>query len=190
MSRFLHRAARIVRAPVTLYAGLSSGSLTLTSSWPANGSKLAIEASAVTGHADCAGSILVGGSESISFTLAGRKTSTVTRTSLPTIVTSNLDCWLVITVLDAGLQPIYADTETVLPCTISVKTKILPSKEGGWTSIQSTELEARGHFNVGDLIKFDMDNPIDPTNGKEYPIVSFRPKAIYMGKENIKILQF
>ena len=190
MSRFLHRAKRIVRAPVTLYAGLSTGSLTLTGSWPATGSRLSIVASAVSGHTDCAGTILIAGTETITFTQAGRKTSSVARTSLPAIVTSNMDCWLVITVLDSGMAPVYEDTETTLPCKIEIKSKSVPSPQGGWTAITSTQMQVRGEFDVGDMIKFDIDHPFDPTNGIEHPILAFAPKAAYMGKENIKILVF
>jgi hypothetical protein len=195
MSRFLHLAKRCAHAAVTLHSGISSATLTLTGTWPLNGSKLAIVASAVVGHTNCGsvgtpGLITINGGTPISFTQAARKTSTVSLSAIPTITVANMDCDLVITVLDSGLAPIYATVETDLHCKIEIKSKSIPAPQGGWTSIASTQMQARGHFEVGDLIKFDIDDPFDPTNGIEHPIVSFGPKAAYMGKEDIKILAF
>lgn len=193
--RFKHLAKRISHLPVTLFSGTSTSSLTLTASWPPTGSKLSIVAASVSGHTNCGsvgtpGTITINSGTPISFTQAGSKQSTVALTSIPTITTANLDCHLEILVKDSGLAPVYADTETDLPCKISPKIKWLPSPQGGWTSIQTTIVEARGIFAVGDLIKFDPDYPFDPTNGTSRPIASARPKSEYMGKESIKILEF
>ena len=187
--RFKHLAKRITRAPVVLFFGTSTGSLTLTGSWPPTGSKLSIVASSVTGHTDCAGHIIIN-SEDITFTQAGTKISTTSLTALPTITTTGLDCNLKISVLNSGGASVQVDTETDLPCKIESRTKWLPSPQGGWTSIQSTVIEARGVFAVGENIKFDPDYPYDPTNGITHPIVSVQPKVATMGRESIKVLQF
>ena len=187
--RFKHLAKRMARAPVVLFSGTSVASLSLIAAWPPTGSKLSIVASSVSGHTDCAGHIIIN-SEDITFTQVGTKTSTTALTALPTITTTGLDCNLVISVLNSGLAPIYLETETDLPCKITPKTKWLPSPQGGWTSIQTTILEARGIFAVGENIKFDPDYPFDPTAGNTKQIVSVRPKNAYQGKESIKILEF
>lgn len=193
MSRFLHLAKKVTKTAATLYSGNSAATLTLTGTWPANGSKLKIVASSVTDHTDCAGSVTVG-SEVITFS-AGltppiTKTTTNSLTALPTITTSGLDCYLTITVLDSGLAPIYTSVETDLPCTIKLVSRGVQAANGTWTSVKSTELRARGTFAIGDIIKFDITNFFSPTNGIERPILAWRPDKGLMGRENIKILEF
>jgi hypothetical protein len=187
--RFKHLAKRVARAPVVLFSGTSTSTLTLAAAWPLTGSKLSIVASSVSGHTDCAGHIIIN-SEDIEFKQAGTKTSTTALTALPTITTTGLDCRLEISVRDSGLAPVIAETETDLPCKIESRTKWLPSPQGGWTSIQSTVIEARGVFAVGENIKFDPSYPFDPTDGIDHIITAIRPKSAYMGKESIKVLQF
>lgn len=189
MSRFLHLAKKVTKTAATLFSGNSAATLTLTGSWPANGSKLKIVASSVTGHTDCVGVVTVN-SENVTFTQAATKTTTTNLTALPTITTSNLDCYLTITVLDSGLAPIYTSTETDLPCTIKLVSRGVQAADGTWTSVKSTELRARGTFSIGDIIKFDITNFFSPTNGIERPILAWRPDKGLMGRENIKILEF
>lgn len=188
--RFRHLATRITKTAATLFSGTSAATLTLTGTWPTGGSRLSIVASSVTGHTDCAGTVTINGSETLTFTVAGKKTTTAALTSLPTITTANLDCNLVITVISSGGTPVYTEAETDLYCKIEIKSKSVPSPNGGWTSIQATTMQARGIFATGDVIKFDIDNPFDPTDGIEYQVSSVKPKIGYMGKESIKILQF
>jgi hypothetical protein len=94
------------------------------------------------------------------------------------------------TVIDTGGADVWTTTETDLPCKIELKSKNIPSPQGGWTSIATTQMQARGTFAVGDIIKFDVDHPFVSTSGIEHPIVSIAPKIGYMGKEDIKILTF
>lgn len=188
--RFRHLATRITKTVATLFSGTSAATLTLTGTWPTGGARLSIVTSSVTGHTDCAGRVTVNGTENIDFLAAGKKTTTAALTSLPTITTSGLDCNLVITVITSGGAPVYTEAETDLYCKIEIKSKSVPSPTGGWTSIQATTLQARGTFAVNDVIKFDIDNPFDPTDGAEYSISSVKPKVAYMGKESIKILTF
>lgn len=148
-----------------------------------------LNATAFTSGLDMAGSLVVG-ADTLTFTIASKKTSTSALTSVPTVNNTGLDCNVLIECIDTGGAPIYTTTETDLPCKIEVKSKSIPSPEGGWTSVASTQMQARGYFDVGDVIKFDIDNPFSTTAGIEHPIVSFHPKEPYMGKEDIKILQF
>lgn len=189
MSRFLHLAKKVTKTAVTIYSGNSAATLTLTGTWPTNGSKLKIVASSVTGHADCVGTVTVN-AEVITFAQAATKTTTNGLTALPVITTSGLDCYLTITALDSGLAPIYTSVETDLPCTIKLVNRGVQTANGTWTSVKSTELRARGTFAVGDIIKFDITNFFSPTNGIERPILAWRPDKGLMGRENIKILEF
>jgi hypothetical protein len=188
--RFRHLAKLITKTAATLFSGTSAATLTLTGTWPTGGARLSIVTSSVTGHTDCAGRVTVNGTENIDFLAAGKKTTTAALTSLPTITTANLDCNLVITVISSGGTPVYTEAETDLYCKIEIKSKSVPSPNGGWTSIQATTMQARGAFAVNDRIKFDINNPFDPTDGTEHIVLSQKPKAAYLGKENIKILEF
>lgn len=186
-----HLARKVTKAAVTFFSGVSSATLTLIGTWPANGSKLQIVASSVTGHADCAGRVTINGSENIDFVAAGKKTSTVALTARPTIVTSNLDCNLVITCLDSGSQPIYTSTETDLPCRIYLKRKYLPSPQGGFTQIQETLLECRDLTIIPtNVIKFDITNRKGPTAGIEYTVSAIDPVDGPGGTEHKRMLRF
>jgi len=150
-------AYQVTKGPVTLYSGLSTGSLSLTSAWPTGGSKLAIVASATTGHADCAGIVTINGTETITFTQAGRKTSTVSLSALPAIVTANLDCNLVITVLDSGLAPISVETLTTINSRIDVKQSGFYNASGTWTKTDNI-IYSNSSMNLGDVIRDGTSN--------------------------------
>jgi len=143
---------RVTEGPVTLYSGLSSGALTLTAAWPATGSKLSIVASVITGHADCVGTLMINGSETITFAQAGRKTSTVSLAALPTIVTANLDCNLVITVLDSGLAPILVETLTAINARIDFKQSGFYNASGAWTKTDNV-IYSNSAMNLNDVIR-------------------------------------
>jgi len=151
-------AYRVTNGPVILYSGLSSGALTLPGAWPANGSKLYIVASAIVGHANCGsvgtpGLVTINGGTPISFIQAGGKTSTVSLTAKPAIVTANMDCHLEITVRDSGLAPITAETQT------AIKTRIEPHQSGHsdasgiWTTINDTQIFSDTLLAVGDIVR-------------------------------------
>lgn len=193
MSRFLHLAKRCTKSLTYLFDGTMIASPTI-GAWPSGVTgRCKVAVSSVAGHTDCAGTITIG-SETLTFS-AGltppiTKMTTVNLIAKPAVTSSGLDCHCHITVIDTGGADILTTTETDLPCKIELKSKSVPSPQGGWTSIATTQIQARGTFDIGDMIKFDVDNPFSPTNGVEHPIVSLGPKVGYMGKENIKILQF
>jgi len=151
-------AYQVTKGPVTLYSGLSSGTLTLTGTWPANGSKLAIVASVIAGHTDCVGTLMINGSETITFTQAGRKTSTVSLTALPTIVTANLDCNLVITVLDSGLAPIMTETLTAINTMIQTVESQTEESTGVWKTVRNTCIYSNSLMNVNDVVRDGTTN--------------------------------
>lgn len=146
-------AYRVTNGPVILYSGLSSGTLTLPGTWPTNGSKLSVTASAITGHADCAGTVTINGTEIITFIQAGKKTSTVSLTAKPTIVTANLDCNLVITVLDSGLAPITAETQTAIQTRIEPHQSGHSDASGVWTTINDTQIYSDTLLAIGDIVR-------------------------------------
>jgi hypothetical protein len=186
-----HLAKKITKALVGLYNGLSTATLTLIGTWPSNGSKLQIVASAITDHTDCVGDVIINGTDTYHFSQAGTKRTTTSLTAKPTITTSGLDCNLVITCTDSGGQPIYEETETDLPCRIYPKRKSIPFPQGGVTSIQETLVESRDLTIIPlDSIKFDLINRKDPTNGTAKPVASIEPIDGPGGAEHKRILRF
>jgi hypothetical protein len=184
-------ARKVAKAAVTFHNGESSTTLTLTGTWPANGSKIAITASAITGHAVCSGSLVINGTETITFAQAGKKTNTITLTARPSVTTQKLDCNILITCLDSGSQPIYTSTETDLPCRIYLKRKYLPAPQGGFTQIQETLLECRDLTIIpGNTIKFDITNRKVPTAGIEYTVSAIDPADGPGGTEHKRMLRF
>lgn len=190
MGRFLHLAKRCTESNHKLYDATSAATLTLTGTLPTVAFRCRVTLSSAVGHTDCVGSVTVGSETATAFLAAGSKLTTTNLTALPVITTTNLDCHILIEAIDSGGQPIRGTVETDLPCKIEIKSKSIPRPEGGWTSIQATQMQARGTFATNDLIKFDINHPSDPTNGTTHPVVSWRPKFANMGKEDIKILEF
>jgi hypothetical protein len=171
----------VTKAPVSLYTGLSLGALTLTGTWPVNGSKLSITASAVAGHADCAGTLVINGTETITFIQAGKKTSTVSLTARPAVVTTNMDCWLVITVLDSGLAPIVAETLTTVDIKFSDEEEYFSQAVGGFVKRPAQAITEDASTEVGDVMRYD---------GFDYIIKAIHVKDDRLGLERFRILQF
>jgi hypothetical protein len=100
----------------TFYTGLDKPTpLVLTKGAPPISFRVKVTASAVDTHTDCAGTVTVN-SETLTFTGAGTKSTTTTLTSLPTITTANLDCWLVIWAIDTSGTDYYEVTWTDFDC--------------------------------------------------------------------------
>jgi hypothetical protein len=189
-SRFKHLAYRVTKATRKFFDATVTGTLALSGTVPATGCRCRVKVTSVAGHTDCNGSLAIG-SDTLAFTTSGQvKSTTTTATSLPVTTTSNLDCHILIECVDTSGNPIMDETNIELPCKIEIKTKSIPNASGGWTSIQTTAMKARGAFAPLDIIKFDLDNFFDPTNGDAYPIASVRPLRAMQGRESIQIIEF
>lgn len=147
----------VTKAPVTFHNGVSSANLTLTGTWPANGSKIAITASAITGHADCSGTLVINGTETITFTQAGRKTNTVNLTARPAITTSNLDCNLLITCLDSGLAPIETETAAATKIQFENTSSGFFNSQGVWTVYSGSYALCKDAAIVSDVLRYGSD---------------------------------
>jgi hypothetical protein len=185
-SKLVDPASLVTKWPVTFYNGLSVGSLTLIGTWPANGAKLSIVASAITGHTNCGsivtpGTVAINGGAPISFTHAGRKTSTVSLTAKPTIVTDNLDCNLVITCLDSGLAQILVETITAIDIKFKDEAEYYSQSIGGFVKRPAQAITDETLSEVGDVIRF---------GGIDYPIKAIHAKRDRLGIERRRILQF
>jgi hypothetical protein len=180
-SKLVDPASLVTKGPVTLHNGESSTTLTLTGTWPANGSKIAIVASAITGHADCSGTLVINGSETITFTQAGRKTNTVNLTARPAITTANLDCHLLITALDSGLAPILVETITPIDIKFKDEAEYYSQAIGGFVKRPAQAITDETLSKVGDIIRF---------GGIDYPIKAIHAKRDRLGIERRRVLQF
>jgi hypothetical protein len=180
-AKLVDPAYLVTKAPVTFYNGLSSATLTLAGTWPTNGSKLSIVASAITGHTDCAGRVTINGTESIDFLVAGKKTSTISRTARPTITTTNLDCNLVITCMDSGLAPILAETLTAIDIKFTDEAEYYSQAMCIFVKRPAQAITDETTSQINDVIRF---------NGIDYPIKAIHAKRDRLGIERRRILQF
>lgn len=132
---FPHSASLVSTKPHVLYDGLSAPSLTLTGSLPAVPFRCKVTIRTKPDHSDVAGSVTIG-SETLTFTAAGTKTTTTILSTLPAVTTSGLDCNVLITAIDTSGQPIMDETLTTLKIRFEPTSKMYQNVAGEWT--QST----------------------------------------------------
>ena len=180
-SKFLDTAFLVQKASWQVYNGLSLPTLTLQAV-PTGTFKLAITASAITGHANCGsvgtpGTITINAGTPIQFTQATKKISTVLLTAIPTIITANLDCNLLIEALDSGGAPITKETITSIACFFDDTSKGYWGPQGVWTvSSSRIETDDAPTAVIGDLISY---------NGFSWPI-----KFVHVQKNRMRIELF
>lgn len=148
-------AYRVDRANWRIYNGLSSGVGTL------NGDGLqsvpfrcAVTVSVATGHTDCAGSITVG-SETLTFTAVGKKTTTTSLSALPVIACTGLDCNVLVEALNSGGAPILKETATAIKCRFMNSQKAFMDAAGAWTLSQAIADTTDSNCSIGDMFRFD-----------------------------------
>lgn len=107
-------ASRIDLTNWRIFSGLPSALPTLNGDGlPAVAFKCAVTLSSVTGHTDVAGSVTVGG-ETLTFTVAARKTTTVSLSALPAISTTGLDCNVLVEAITIGGANILHESTTAI----------------------------------------------------------------------------
>jgi hypothetical protein len=96
------------------------------------------------------------GSETLAFSAAGKKKSTVNLTALPTITPSGLDCNVLIEAISPGGAVLQQETSTAIKIRMKSKSKSIPSPAGGWESIrESYALSwAKDAVAKGDIIRY------------------------------------
>lgn len=103
----------VMKANHILYSGLSVASPVLTGSLPAVAFRVAVTISSTTGHTDCVGAVTIG-SETLTFTAAGKKTTTTGLSALPVISCSGLDCNILVEAISVGGAPLQTETQTAI----------------------------------------------------------------------------
>lgn len=141
----------VTKANHILYSGLSVASPVLTGSLPSVAFRVAVTISSANGHVDCAGSVVVG-SETLTFTAAGKKTTTTGLSALPVISCSGLDCSLLVEAISVGGALLQTETTTAIKIRKEAYQSGYFNAAGVWTTtrdaVYCTSLMA-----VGDKIR-------------------------------------
>lgn len=145
---------RVTKANHTLYDGLSAAALSLTGSLPSVAFRCAVTLSTATGRTDCAGSVVVG-SETLAFTAAGKKITTVSLSALPTITTANIDCNILVEAITTGGAPIQEETHTEIYCRFQNTQKAFQNSAGEWTQSQAVAFVSDSNLVLGSVFSFD-----------------------------------
>ncbi len=183
MISLIDDAYRVVRANHVLYSGLSgSAALVLTGSLPTVPFRCEVTVSSATGHADCAGSVAVGG-ETLNFAAAGKKKSTVDLTALPVVTPSGLDCNVLVEAISPGGAVLQLETSTAIKIRMKSKSKSIPSPSGGWESIRESYAISWASDAVakGDIIRY---------GGKNYTVSAIEPMRGFASSEIVRKLIF
>ncbi len=192
MSRLVHSAYKVTLSDHVLFQGPSVATLTITETAPTQTFKCEVELTPATGHTDLVGHVYIN-AEDLNFTSGTtKKKSTYNLSAVPTVTTSGLDCNIKITCIDTQLKAIQKETLELIDVRIWPKIKRVPATGGGWTSIQDTTVWTEDFtIKQNDFLKFDIDNPTDPTDGINHQVISVGPMQGLGGKPGpYKVLQF
>ena len=203
-SEFLNDVATLVTYALwELYNALSAATLTLTAAAPIGSFRVSVTLSASGVHTVCAGTVTVG-SEVLTFTAAGKKTTTTYLTSLPIITTSGLDCNIKIVATDINGNDLQKETDTTIAVDWDDSTSYYPDSQGGFSrsdsNCETDTLTAKigdqivhnrmsysiknikngeqtlGGIVLTKIIQFGGGNPVAPT---WEPVVEDMQKSIY-----------
>lgn len=124
---------RVNKGTWTLYNAASAATLTLTGALPTVSFRCSVRLYTATGKTDVAGTVVVG-SETLTFTVAGKKTTSNLLTALPVVTTANLTCMIEILAIDSGGAPISLDTQTAIDCRFQDTQKAFQTALGEWST--------------------------------------------------------
>ena len=173
----------VAEATTSLLDGnIVAGSVTLTGAWPVGYTgRLKIVISSVSGHADCAGSLLIGGTETVTFTAAGTKITTTSLTANPSVVCTGLDCHCHITVITTGGADIMAETSTSLKVRHEPDYVTIRNPEGSFTTYNGYCMVVNSTICNGDKIR---------VNSIDYHVKRIEPQTNLAGTEIYRIVYF
>ena len=151
-------AYKVTKAAVSLFDGTLTASPTI-GTWPSGVTgRCKATLSSVTGHTDCAGTITIG-SETLTFTQAATKITTVNLTAKPAVSSSGLDCHCHITVIDVGGADVIAETLTAINTRIESYQSGFYNAQGIWTKTDSMILSDTS-LSIGDTVRKGTQNYI------------------------------
>jgi hypothetical protein len=170
----------VTKAPVGLFDGTATASMTL-GIWPSGRTgRMKATVSSVTGHTDCAGTLVLG-TETLTFTQAGTKLTTVNLTVKPVASSANLDCHLHITVVDTGGADIMAETLTAIDINFADEQEYYSQAIGGFVKRPAQAITDNDTCLVGDIIRYNL---------VDYQIKAIHVKKNRLGLELFRIMQF
>ena len=184
-AKFPESASLVKRSNWIVVNALSAATLTLATV-PSGSFRLAITLSASGTHTDCAGTVIINDTEVLTFAGAGKKTSTTTLTSKPTIKTSNIDCWILITAISTLGADIEQESLTTIDIAFDDTRKGYWNAEGVWTINNSRVQTENTTAIIGDIIRHtaEGDSSID------YIIKYIQRVKSRLAIEEYRILQF
>jgi hypothetical protein len=173
----------VTEAAASLLDGnITAGTVTLTGTWPAGYTgRLKIIISSVSGHTDCAGSLLIGGTETVTFTAAGTKITTTNLTANPAVVCTGLDCHCHITVITTGGADIMAETLTLLKVRHEPEYVTIRNPDGSYTTYNGYCMVVNSTIGNGDKIRI---------NSTDYHVKRIEPQSNLKGTEIYRIVYF
>lgn len=172
-------AYRVDRRNWVLFTGLPSLLPTLNGDGlPAVPFKCAVTLSTSTGHTDVNGSVVVG-SETLTFTTATRKTTTVLLSALPVVSAPGLDCNILIEALSAGGANIQKETLTSILIGFKATQKTYMDSQGNFTLCSAQAKTVDTDCVAGAILRVD---------GIDYTIVQVEPKNKLSGREYMRKL--
>ena len=161
-------------AETSIFDGTLTASPTI-GSWPSGiTGRCKVTLSSVSGHADCAGTITIGG-ETLTFTQAGTKITTVNLSAKPAVSSSGLDCHCHITVIDAGGAPVMTETATATKIQFENTSSGFFTPEGVWKVYSGSYALCKDAAAVDDILRYNsVDMPI-----KKVDVEKWFSKVLY-----------
>ena len=179
-TRYFKTDAYIVASSIQeLYDAASAATLTLTGIAPTVAYRLRITLSG----ADCAGTVTIDGTETLTFTAATPKitTTNLTANALPTVTTANLSCNILIECLTTGGAPIYAETTTLIKVRHEPELVTIREPSGNFTTYNGYVMVRNSTITLGDKIRI---------NSTDYHAKRIEPQSWLDGTETYRIVYF
>ena len=149
---------KIAKTVHTLYDAVPSASPLALAAAPTGNFRCMVTLAASGDHTDCSGTITVG-TETLTFTAAGAKFTTILLAALPAVTYSNLDCNITITCLDSQGQPIYSTVATLLNSAgWFASGKLIQVAANQWDQSTAFVLTDDITLKQGDWVRYDGEN--------------------------------
>jgi hypothetical protein len=113
-SKFFNDSATLIKIGDTIRYDGNCNSIELIGDWPSVQCQMVLEITAKSGHSDCTGSIKIN-DETLQFTASGQtKTTAAFLSAEPSITVANLDCDLMITLIDSAGNELKTETSKTI----------------------------------------------------------------------------
>lgn len=170
----------VEKSATSLFDGTMVASPTI-GLWPSGVTgRCKVTISSVAGHTDVAGTLTVGG-ETLTFSQAGTKLTTVNLTAKPTVTSSGLDCHCHIAVIDTGGADVMTETLTALKVRYEPTLATIKDPSGNFTTYSGYFMVRDSSIVLGNVIRY---------NSTDYVLKRIEPMVLLNGTELYSILYF